>query len=100
PDTEFFFIVRARDAAGNTDDNEIEVSAVSGPDVVAPTFSGCSAATVRNASSFDVFWTPAVDDIVGAEEISYNLYASTEPNGHNFSEPNDTVVGGDRGILT
>jgi hypothetical protein len=100
PETDYFFIVRARDAAGNIDDNEIEVSATSGMDDEAPVFSGCDNVIVRNASSFDVFWTPAVDDIAPAEQISYNLYSSTEPDGHNYAQPNDTIVGGNRGVVT
>lgn len=100
PETEYFFIVRARDAAGNVDDNEIEVSASSGTDDNAPRFSGCDNVAVRNASSFDVFWTPASDDIAAPDQISYNLYASTEPDGHNFAQPNDTIVGGSSGAVT
>lgn len=100
PDTEYDFIVRARDAAGHFDDNDLVVSGTSGPDVVAPVFSGCATAEARNASTVDLTWLPAIDDIARADEIVYNLYASTEPDGHNFSKPSATFTGGTLGFVS
>lgn len=100
PDTEYDFIVRARDAAGHFDDNEVLVSGVSGPDVSAPVFSGCATAEARNASTVDLTWLPAIDDIAGADELVYNLYASTEPDGHNFSQPSASFIGGSQGFVS
>jgi hypothetical protein len=93
-DTEYFFVVRARDAAGNMDDNEIEVSAKSGPDTTAPIFGGCTVALTKTATSVEVFWEPATDDTAAPDQIVYNLYASKTPDGQNFAEPHATITGG------
>src|SRR5690606_28487243 len=97
-----FFVVRARDAAGNVSDpgDDVELSGTSGGDDEAPRFSGCDNVVVRNAESFTMYWTPAVDDIASAAEITYNLYASTDPDGHDFSSPHNTIVGGSSGYVT
>ncbi len=93
PDTEYFFVVRALDAAGNQDSNDIQVSAKSGPDTTPPRFAGCTSAKGKSATTLDVFWDPATDDTARPEELSYNIYASKTPDGHNFSEPGATVTG-------
>ncbi len=99
-DTEYYFIVRALDAAGNQDDNIIEVSAESGPDTSSPQFAGCTAAQASSATAIDVFWDPATDDTVKADQITYNIYASKTPDGHNFSEIGATVTGTNKGTIT
>ncbi len=98
-ETKYYFVVRARDAAGNVDDNTIEIAGTSGPDTKAPSFSGCNLATAKNASALDVFWDPAVDDVAAQDQIIYNLYASKLPEGHNFSAPSATFVGGTQGFV-
>jgi|GEM_PF-2233747 len=97
--TEYYFVVRALDAAGNLDDNTIEMSGTSGPDVKAPLFAGCEIATAKSASSLDVFWNEATDDVASADQLVYNLYAATTPDGHNFSDPDATVIGGTSGVV-
>lgn len=86
PDTEYWFVVRARDAAGNTDENPIVVSAKSGPDTTAPAFSGCTGAEAKSASEIQVFWQPAVDDTAKADQLVYEVFASKTLD-HNFSQP-------------
>lgn len=95
PETEYFFVVRARDAAGNSDENEKPVSGQSGTDEVAPTFAGCRAVTARTASSLVATWDPAEDDVAVEEEIVYNLYASETVDGFNFEAPDATVTDGE-----
>src|SRR5690606_6839267 len=93
PDTEYFFVVQARDAAGNFDGNEAQVGAESGEDVEAPVFAGCKSAVRRTASSILVTWEPARDDIALPEEITYNLYASETEDGFNFLAPDAQITG-------
>ncbi len=100
PDTEYDFVVRVRDAAGHFDDNENPVSGTSGPDIASPVFSGCSTAVARNASTVDLTWLPAIDDIASSDEMVYNLYASTVEDGHNFSQPSATFIGGTTGFVS
>ena len=71
-----FFVVRARDAAGNVDTNAIEKSAQPGPDSVAPVFGGCTAATNVSALSIAVSWAPATDDVTSGAAITYDIFAS------------------------
>lgn len=94
PETEYHFLVQARDAAGNFDGNEVTVSAESGEDVQAPVFAGCKAAIGRSASSILVTWEPARDDIVQPEGITYNLYASETADGFNLLAPDARITGG------
>ena len=93
PNTEYFVAVRARDAAGNLDENRNPLAAESGDDVEPPRFSGCSSANARSATGITVTWSPATDDIVPAEEITYHLYAATDPDKFNFAAPDVTVSG-------
>jgi len=100
PDKESAFMVLVRDAAGNFDDNAVPLFGTSGPDSVSPVFSGCETAIARNATAIQATWIPATDDIATEDEIIYELFASTEPNGHNFAMPTDTTVGGSSGIVS
>jgi hypothetical protein len=87
PETDYFFVVRARDAAGNTDDNTVEVSGKTGADTVPPVFGGCILATTVSASSVDVVWTSAMDDSTTPSLIKYNVYASKTAGAQDFSKP-------------
>lgn len=93
-DTEYFFLVRARDAAGNFDDNTAVKAVITGADTVAPTFSGCDTADAASASAVNVTWQEATDDVAAAEDMVYNFYVSEEPGQQNFSEPHFSVIGG------
>lgn len=100
PETEYFFVVQARDAAGNFDGNETQVSAESGADVEAPVFAGCKTAIGRTAGSIFVTWDEARDDIAPPEKIKYKLYAAESPEGFNLLAPDTTVTGGTSGIIS
>ncbi len=99
PDTEYFFLVRARDAAGNFDDNEVIVSGKSGKDLTPPKFGGCTLASGKTARSVEALWNAATDDTSAPEEISYNIYVSKKSGEQNFSVPGATIVGDERGIV-
>lgn len=95
----YFFLVQARDAAGNFDGNEEVVSSLSGEDREPPSFAGCKSAVGRTASSILVTWEPATDDIASQQEVVYNLYASETVNGFNFLAPDAQVTGASSGII-
>lgn len=77
-DGDFFFSVRAVDAAGNVDeapDPVAEVGGKSGPDTTPPVFGGCRAVGSPTASGARVEWNEARDDVTAAENIRYRIYA-------------------------
>jgi hypothetical protein len=94
-DTAYFFVVRARDLAGNIDDNTREVSAdTSDPDTEPPSFDGVESAIALSATELELSWSPASDDTTPAEEIVYNAYIATSSGGQDFSSPALTTSGG------
>ncbi len=100
PKTKYYFKVRARDAAGNTDLNTVEVSADSGPDVAPPVFSGCIDATTKDAVSITVRWNPATDDVTPQGAIRYNVYGGKDAKSVDFTKPLATFTGGDNGLVS
>lgn len=99
PDSTFFFVVRARDAAGNVDDNDKEVSGKTGLDTSPPLFSGCTAATTTGASTVDVAWNPPKDDVTPVADIKVNVYAfkTPKPKESDFGLPAGTFTGATHG---
>ncbi len=93
PETEYFFVVRAVDAAGNPDDNTNARAVTTGEDKEPPSFAGCDSATALTASIIEVSWTEATDRVSPADDIVYNFYVS-EGDDFNFSVPDYTVTGG------
>jgi hypothetical protein len=77
-----YFVVLARDAAGNlssVDGGLAELSAKPGPDTVPPQFGGCVAAAKVGQVSIAVSWQPAVDDVSLPANIKYEVLVSTTP---------------------
>ncbi len=85
-------IVRAIDAADNTDGNTHALEAVLGADATAPTFAGCGAIEV-GAKALRVSWAEANDDVSLPGEISYEVFVSKTPGGQQFATPASSVVG-------
>jgi hypothetical protein len=88
-----YFVVRARDAAGNVDANLVELSATPGADVTPPVFAGCAAATNLQAIVVAVAWSPATDDVSTPEDISYDVFSSPSSGTFDFTQPFATVKG-------
>lgn len=100
PETDYFFVVRARDASGNLDDNTVEVTGKTGADTVPPVFGGCLLATTVSASSVDVAWSPADDDSTPTNQIKYNVYASKTAGGQDFTKaPQGTFTDATHGLV-
>ncbi|MBU1410048.1 fibronectin type III domain-containing protein [Myxococcota bacterium] len=94
-----YFIVRAKDLAGNIDTNTIERSAttLSGPDTTAPNFTGVISATAQSSSTILLAWNAAVDNVTPAGSIVYDIYHATNPGAQNFAVPNFSTSPGASG---
>jgi hypothetical protein len=85
-------IVRALDAADNTDGNATAIEAVLGPDASAPTFAGCKAIEV-GSKVIRVSWAEASDDVSLPGDITYEVFVSKMSGGQQFATPTVSVVG-------
>src|SRR5450432_51108 len=95
PLSSYSFYVKAYDAAGNNDDNMVVISGKTGADVTPPVFGGCVAVTNPGAANATLAWEPAVDDTSAPENITYNVYAVTNPVDDQtvFNLPNGSFTG-------
>lgn len=93
--TTYYFVVRARDEAGNIDSNRVEVNATTPAtsDMMAPTFAGLSTASAAG-SMINLSWTAANDAVTGAAQMVYNIYQATSTGGQNFTSPTYTTAAG------
>jgi len=89
----FFFVVRARDEAGNIDNNTIEKSATL-PDTVPPAFAGLVSVTVLSSTSLQLSWDLATDNTTAQAGIVYLIYQATSPSGEIYSTPTYTTTAG------
>lgn len=76
PNTDYYFSAVAVDAAGNQDDNKVNVRGTTGPDTTPPIFGGCISVSDISASTATVTWAAATDDTSKADKITYTVYAS------------------------
>jgi hypothetical protein len=92
----YYFVVRAKDQAGNVDTNTNEVSAttLNISDTTPPTFGGATSATSASASSIQLGWTAATDDYTAAANIVYLVYDATTSGGESYSTPTWTTAAG------
>lgn len=93
--TRYYFVVRARDAAGNVDGNTVEVSATTPAtsDTQAPSFAGATSA-VATAQTITVSWKAASDNYTPASQIVYLVYQSTTAGGESYATPTFTTAAG------
>ena len=96
PDTTYFFIVRAKDEAGNIDPNSIERSAttLSPLDTTAPDFGGLVSVAAVSTTSLYLSWNAAVDTVTASSNIVYNIYRATKSGGENLAVPGYTTASG------
>lgn len=97
PGTTYWFVVRARDGAGNRDDNMVVQSGttLAGDDVTPPVFSGVVVAEAVSGSRINLLWGAAVDETTPTDAIVYDIYQAPEPGGQNFTAPAYTTEPGD-----
>ena len=78
PLTTYFFVVRARDQAGNRDPNTIERTAATSADIAPPVFAGAvSAAPTGLPGQLDITWAAASDAVTTPDHLRYLLYPAT-----------------------
>ena len=100
PKTDYYFGVRARDAAGNLETNKVTKASQAGPDTSPPTFSGCTGVAAKDAGSMTINWGTASDDTTPPTQIGYEIYMGTAPGAEDLSKPVMTFTGGTTGLVT
>jgi hypothetical protein len=98
PSTDYYFVVRAVDEAGNEDDNTTEVSAET-DDEKAPSFAGISQLNAATSRSLLLDWKPATDRGTPSSAIRYNSYVSATPGEQDFAHPSATSQPGETSSL-
>lgn len=91
--TTYFFVVRARDPAGNTDTNTVEVNVAPRADTTAPTFAGLETVTAVSATVVSLTWSAASDDVALPASITYLVFAGSGAGPVATTTPVATVVG-------
>jgi hypothetical protein len=77
PGTTYYYVVRARDAAGNRDGNIVQVQVTTDPvDKTPPAFGGPSTVTSPTPGSLLVTWGVAQDDFSAVADITYLVYVA------------------------
>ncbi len=97
PTTDYYFVVRARDEAGNVDSNIVEYLAqtLTPADTSLPVFGGLDTATASTTTlEIDLSWTAATDDTSASANITYLVYISTTSGGQNFATASYTTIPG------
>jgi chitodextrinase len=96
PGTPYYFVVRARDQAGNLDANLVERVATPIADQAAPLFAGAKSATATALvlASITVTWNAASDNVTPANAIVYDVYIATAAGQESFGHPVLTTAGG------
>jgi hypothetical protein len=91
----YYYVVRARDAAGNVDANKVEVSATTPAisDMQPPTFAGLASATAASGS-ITLSWSAASDNVSAANQLVYLVYQATAPGGESYATPSYTTLPG------
>jgi hypothetical protein len=100
PGVDYYFVVRAHDAAGNIDSNTVEVSSKPGADTVPPVFAGCTSAVTLNSTEVTVTWDQATDNTTPQPQIAYDIFAATTPGQENYTTPSATVTGVSVGVVS
>jgi hypothetical protein len=94
------YLVRAVDAAGNMDANQVTLEAESGTDARPPTFAGCEAVDVLGSRAVRVRWQRATDESTPQSAIRYEVFASQSPGAEDFAKPAATAVGAAEVVVT
>jgi hypothetical protein len=99
--TTYYFVVRARDQAGNLDANSTEVSAktIDANDIKAPTFAGLTGASTAGTTAVSLTWSAASDDFTPADQMVYFIYVADGGSPENFSTPSYATAPGATSFL-
>ncbi len=96
PNTRYYYVVRARDTAGNTDTNTVEQTALTGggADKTPPVFGGVVSVTGTSPSTLLVSWKTAADTVTLQSDIVYDVYVADTAGSENFTTPTVTSAPG------
>lgn len=95
PATEYHVICRARDEAGNRDDNVVEASARTTANVTPPSFAGITSHALDPAlRTLRLAWAPATDDATPIEAIVYDVFQAEESGAYDPRVPAVTSTPG------
>jgi hypothetical protein len=101
PLTQYFFVCRAKDEAGNEDQNTVEVTATTGKNPNPPTFMGIATLTPDAVHrSAALTWNAGVDKSGSGVPLVYDVYISTMPGGENYNLPPFATSAGGATSLT
>jgi len=94
--TTYYFVVRARDPAGNEDTNTVEVSAKTAvsSDILPPVFGGVTSVTGLTDLTLQVSWVAATDNVTPQAQIVYDIFVASVSKGEDFSSPSYTSTPG------
>jgi len=92
PGTNYYYVVRAQDEAGNQDSNLIIKSALIPTDTTPPTFFGI-AEIFATGSNITLKWHAATDNKTPQGNIKYKIFRSLSSGVYNWSLPYDFVIG-------
>jgi hypothetical protein len=73
----YYYVVRAKDQAGNIDSNTVQVSAAPTLDTTPPAFAGATTTGSVTQSSITVGWNAATDNVTPQHSIIYLVYRLT-----------------------
>lgn len=96
PGVRYYYVVRARDVAKNSDANVVQVNArtTGETDNGPPTFGGVQSVTGTSPSTLEVSWNAATDDVSPASRIVYDIFVSDTSGGQSFATPSFTTPAG------
>ena len=93
PGVTYYFVVRARDAAGNIDSNTLERTTTT-PDTTPPAFAGLSLVTNVTYTSMQLSWSAATDNVTPSANIAYLVYQAETPGGEVYTAASYTTSPG------
>jgi hypothetical protein len=86
--TTWHFVVRARDYAGNEDQNIVDCVTTTSTDPDPPTFAGLTGAVVQSDVRTATFsWAPATDPQTPADQIVYDVFQGIASQAEDFTRP-------------
>ncbi len=105
PATTYYYVVRAKDEAGNMEFNTVEIGVMTGDflDTTPPDFAGLKSASAASTTSIELVWNSATDNsglsrtmsgAIPSSGIIYNIYQAVVSGGQNFSNPTYVTVPG------
>ncbi len=94
PNTTYYFVVRAKDAAGNIDGNSNQVSGATTPDTTPPVFAGLASATSTSPTTITLGWTAATDDVTPQSQLVYDIFQASASGGESYAGPTYTTSAG------